>query len=99
MGDAKPKAAAGKQAPWARLGIAIVPGYIATVIISAGLTSLLPIHRSEATWLSLFLAGLIYTGLFIYIFAVPTWLRALRDLVGATLVFGLILALRRGLLF
>ena len=85
-----------QPSPWPRLLIATFVGYIATVIISAGSTSLLPIHRAEATALSLFIAALIYTFIFIYVFAVPTWWRGLRDVLIATVVFAVILILRRG---
>lgn len=85
-----------QPSPWPRLIIAILPGYIATVIISSGFTSLLPIDRPEATFLSLFIAGLIYTAIFIYVFAVPTWWRGLRDIMITTIIFGAILVLRRG---
>ncbi|MEM9839349.1 MAG: hypothetical protein AAF830_09370 [Pseudomonadota bacterium] len=93
------KRAGGKPAPWARLFIAILGGYFATVIVSAAVTAVLPISRGEATALSLLLSGLIYTALFVYVFAVPSWWRAFRDLTGLTLVSGLILALAKGVLF
>lgn len=90
------KKAKPQPSPWPRLIIAVVPGYIATVIISSAFTALLPLHRAEATALSLFIAALVYTFIFIYTFAVSSWWRALRDILIATVIFGIALILRRG---
>jgi len=95
----KRRAQGGKKPPWARLLIATLLGYVATVLISSALTSLLPIHRSEATMMSLLLAGLVYTMLFIYVFAVKTWVRALRDIVGMSLAAGAMLLVTKGVIF
>ena len=92
----KSKPNVSRQAPWARLAVAILPGYVAAIIVSSGITALLPLSRGEATALSLLLSGLIYTGLFIYVFAVKSWRVALRDIAAATFVFGLIMLVARG---
>lgn len=92
------KAQGGKKPPWARLLIATLLGYVATVLISSALTSLLPIHRSEATMMSLLLAGLVYALLFVYVFAVKTWVRALRDIVGMSIAAGAVLLVTKGVI-
>ena len=93
------KARGGKKPPWARLFIATFLGYVATVLISSALTSLLPIHRSEATMMSFLLAGLVYALLFAYVFAVRSWVRALRDVLGMSLAAGAILLMTKGVIF
>ena len=92
----KPKA--GKAPPWARLLIATILGYIATVLTSAALTSLLTIHRSEATMMSLLIAGLVYVVIFIRVFAVKTWVRSLIEVVGLALVSGTTLLVTKGVI-
>ena len=104
MGDAtaqkllKPKAKGGKPSPWSRLLIATFLGYIATTLISAALTSALPLHRSEATMMSLLISGLVYVVVFLRVFAVKTSLRALIEVVAASLIAGGILLVTKGVI-
>lgn len=93
----KPKG--GKRPPWARLLVATFLGYISTVIISAAITSVLPIDRAEATFMSLLLSGLVYVIIFLYVFAVKTWWRGLRDILIATLIAAAVLTLAKGWIF
>lgn len=92
------KVQGGKKPPWARLVIATLLGYIATILISAALTSLLPIHRSEATMMSLLLAGLVYVVIFVYVFAVRSWWIALRGIVAVSAVSGAVLLVTKGVI-
>ncbi|MEM8936161.1 MAG: hypothetical protein AAGC77_07115 [Pseudomonadota bacterium] len=89
----------GKPAPWARLVIAVFLGYLAATLATGALTSLLPIQRGEQTVLSLLLVGLVYAALFVYVFALSGWSRALRDLCILCAVSGGVLVLTKGLLF
>ncbi|MEM9054755.1 MAG: hypothetical protein AAGB16_05470 [Pseudomonadota bacterium] len=81
--------------PWGRLWISVILGYIAALAVTSAFTALLPIHRKEAVNLGLVLMGLVYTLIFIYVFSVPTWLRALRDVFLLTLVSAVILVLNK----
>ena len=96
---AKPKKKAGqKKPPWARLLLATFLGYVATVLVSAALTSLLPISRAEATFMSLLIAGLVYVVIFIYVFAVRTWQKALYVVLGLCLISGVTLLVTKGVI-
>lgn len=92
------KAKTGKTPPWARLSIATILGYIATVLTSSALTSILPIHRSEATMMSLLIAGLVYVIIFIRVFAVKTWVRSLIEVVGLAIASGATLLVTKGVI-
>ena len=74
------KAPLSKTRPWGRLLVGVLPGYVSATFITSAFTALLPIHRSEASLLGLLLVGLVYAGLFVYAFAAPSWVRALRDI-------------------
>ncbi|MEM0986288.1 MAG: hypothetical protein AAGJ32_08580 [Pseudomonadota bacterium] len=93
---AKPKG--GKTPPWGRLLIATFLGYLTTVLISAALTSLLPIHRAEATMMSLLIAGIVYVILFLRVFAVRSWQRALIEVLAASFLAGAILLVTKGVI-
>lgn len=92
------KAQGGKKPPWARLLIATFLGYIATVFASAAMTSMLTLHRSEATWLSLLLSGIVYVLIFLRVFSVKSWLRALGEVVLIGAIGGAILLVTKGVI-
>ncbi|MEM6898540.1 MAG: hypothetical protein AAF583_02055 [Pseudomonadota bacterium] len=92
------KVQGGKKPPWARLLIATLLGYISTALISAALTSLLPLHRSEATWLSLLISGFIYVGIFLRVFALKSWLRGLGEVALIGLLGAGILLVTKGVI-
>lgn len=81
--------------PWGRLFNATLLGYVSTVLSSAALTSLLPIPRGEATFMSFLIAGLIYVAIFIYVFAVKTWQKGLYVLLSVSVMSALILSVTR----
>lgn len=55
-------------------------GYIAAICSTSAFVALLPIHRSEAVFLALILVSIVWVCMFIYVFAIPSWLRGFRDL-------------------
>ena len=93
---AKPKKkAGGRPPPWGRLINATLLGYVASALSSSAFTSLLPIPRAEATFMSLLIAGLIYVVIFIYVFAVKTWQKGLYVLLALSVISALILSVTR----
>ncbi len=83
--------------PWARIAIGVFGGYITMTLLITASAALLPIHRSDAVVLGLLVGGLIYTLLFIHVFAVDSWKIALRDLGGLSAVSALIILIARGI--
>ena len=84
-----------KPRPWGRLLVGLFPGYISATFVTSAFTSLLPIHRSEASLLGLILVGLTYAAMFVYAFAAPGWVRALRDIGLMGAVGAIVLALMK----
>lgn len=76
--------------PWGRLLVGTFMGYIAAICSTSAFVALLPIHRSEAVFLALILVSLVWVCLFIYVFAIPSWLRGFRDLT-LVAVFGAVI--------
>lgn len=68
-------------------------GYIAAISVTSAFTALLPIHRSQAVFLGLILVSLVWVSLFVYVFAIPSWLRGFRDLTLLAVLGGLVLAI------
>lgn len=79
--------------PWGRLLVGTFMGYLAATCATSAFAALLPIHRSEAVYVSLILISLVWVSLFIYVFAIASWLRGLRDLTLIALIGAAILAL------
>lgn len=66
--------------PWGRLLVGTFMGYTAAICVTSAFAAILPIHRSEAVFLALVLVSIVWVGLFIYVFALRSWLRGFRDL-------------------
>ena len=94
---AKPKSKTATL-PWERLLIGIFPGYAATILITTAFVNLLPISRANQMMWALLIAGLMYTALFIYVFAVETWVRAIRDMGIVCAVAAVALVFAKGVL-
>ena len=94
---AKPKSKTATL-PWKRLLIGIFPGYAATILITTAFVDLLPISRANQMMWALLIAGLMYTALFIYVFAVDTWVRAIRDMGIMCAVAAVALVFAKGVL-
>ena len=81
--------------PWGRLLVGTFMGYIAALCSASAFVSLLPLHRSEAVYLALILASLGWACLFIYVFAIPSWLRGFRDLTLVAILGAVVWALNK----
>ncbi|MEM6557391.1 MAG: hypothetical protein AAF642_16030 [Pseudomonadota bacterium] len=81
--------------PWGRLLVGTFMGYLAATCATSAFAALLPIPRSEAVYMSLILISLVWVSLFIYVFAIASWLRGLRDLTLIALIGAVILALNK----
>ena len=81
--------------PWGRLLVGTFMGYIAALCSTSAFVALLPIHRSEAVFLALILVSLVWVCLFIYVFAIPSWLRGFRDLTLVAILGAVVWALNK----